>query len=204
MPSFTAPKIKEISMKICVYCASSKLIPQSYLDQAAILTRLMVDNGHEIVYGGGSRGLMGQVADTCLSLNGRITGIIPGFMKEVEWDHKEVEDMIIVKDMAERKRRFLEESDVLLTLPGGVGTLEELSEALSSKRLALIKHPIIIANFDGFYDEFLVYLNKMVDERFMGEQGRDLWTVIDKPEQIVDAISNAQPWPDNAPKTESF
>lgn len=191
-------------MKVCVYCASSKLIPQSYLDQTAILTRLMVENGHHIVYGGGSRGLMGQVADTCLSNSGKITGIIPGFMKEVEWDHKGVEDMIIVEDMAERKSLFLEHSDILLTLPGGVGTLEELSEALSSKRLSLIKHPIIIANFDGFYDEFLVYLNKMVDERFMGEQGRDLWIEIKKPEEIIDAINNAQPWPDNVPKTESF
>jgi len=159
------------------------------------MTRAIVEEGHHIIYGGGSRGLMGQVADTCLSLDGKITGIIPGFMKEVEWDHPDVKDMQIVADMAERKMKFLEQSDAIITLPGGVGTLEEIGEALSAKRLGLIQHPIIIANFNGFYDEFLTYLNKMVDQEFMGQQGRELWTVITKPEEIKLALAETKSWP---------
>jgi uncharacterized protein (TIGR00730 family) len=191
-------------MKICIYCASSKLIPSIYFEQTEVLTQNLVKANHHIVYGGGSQGLMGQVADTCLEMGGQITGVIPGFMKEVEWDHKEVNDMRIVKDMAERKQQFFDLSEVIIALPGGVGTLEELGEALSLKRLSIIRHPIIIANFGGYYDEFLVYLHKMVDEQFMGEQARKLWTEIKTPEKIIGVINNSEPWPDGMPKTESF
>ncbi len=191
-------------MKICIYCASSKAIPRIYFEKTGLLTKALVHEGHHIVYGGGSRGLMGHVADTCLSLEGKITGIIPGFMKEVEWDHPEVKDMQIVADMAERKQKFLEQSDAIITLPGGVGTLEEIGEALSAKRLGLIQHPIIIANFDGFYDEFLIYLNKMVDQEFMGPQGRELWTVITRPEEITLALAQTKPWPLGITKSEAF
>lgn len=190
-------------MKICIYCASSKSIPSSYFDQTTALTTALVDDGHHIVYGGGSQGLMGRVADTCLAMGGPITGVIPGFMKEVEWDHPEVKDMIVVKDMMERKQKFFDLSDQLIALPGGVGTLEELGEALSLKRLSLIRHPIIIANFDGYYDEFLLYLNKMLDQNFMGEEGRDLWVEIKRPEEIVEAVANARLWPEGRTKTES-
>jgi len=191
-------------MKICIYCASSKSIPDIYFELTEQLTKALVKESHHIVYGGGSRGLMGQVADTCLQEDGQITGIIPGFMKEVEWDHPEVKDMQIVKDMAERKQKFLEQSDAIITLPGGVGTMEEISEALSAKRLGLIQHPIIIANFNGFYDEFLVYLNKMVDEQFMGEKGRELWTVISRPEDIIKTLENTKPWPLGVKKSEAY
>ena len=191
-------------MKICIYCASSKAIPSVYFELTKLLTQELVKEGHHIIYGGGSRGLMGQVADTCLEQGGRITGIIPGFMKEVEWDHPEIKDMQVVEDMAERKRKFLEQSDSIITLPGGVGTMEELSEALSSKRLGLIQHPIIIANFNGFYDELLVYLNKMVDEEFMGEKGRELWTVITQPAEISDILANTKPWPKGVKKSEAY
>ena len=191
-------------MKVCIYCASSKAIPKTYFELTGQMTRAIVEEGHHIIYGGGSRGLMGQVADTCLSLDGKITGIIPGFMKEVEWDHPDVKDMQIVADMAERKMKFLEQSDAIITLPGGVGTLEEIGEALSAKRLGLIQHPIIIANFNGFYDEFLTYLNKMVDQEFMGQQGRELWTVITKPEEIKLALAETKSWPLGILKSEAF
>jgi len=191
-------------MKICIYCASSKAIPQEYFKLSEILAKELIKEGHHLVYGGGSRGLMGQIADTFLEGRGPITGVIPGFMKEVEWDHKEVEDMRIVEDMVERKQMFFDLSDVIIALPGGVGTLEELSEALSLKRLGLIQHPIIICNFNGFYDEFLVYLNKMVDQAFMGEKGRELWATIEDPLEILDAIKNTQPWPLGVPKSESL
>ncbi len=191
-------------MRVCIYCASSKNVPKIYFDQTEELTQCLINAGHQIVYGGGSRGLMGQVASTCLSLGGDIKGVIPGFMKEVEWDNKAVKDMEIVRDMNERKQRFFEASDALIALPGGVGTLEELSEALSLKRLGLLKHPIIIANFNGFYDEFIVYLNKLVDQQFMGETGRALWTVIRKPTEIKTALEQSKPWPEGLIKSESY
>lgn len=190
-------------MKICIYCASSKTIPTSYFEQTAVLTALLVENNHQLIYGGGSQGLMGQVAHTCLELEGKITGVIPEFMKKVEWDHKGVKDMIVVKDMMERKQVFFDSSDLLIALPGGVGTLEELGEALSLKRLSLIRHPIIIANFNGFYDEFITYLEKMLSQNFMGADGKDLWVEISEPEEIVSAVANAQPWPEGRTKTES-
>ncbi len=191
-------------MKICIYCASSKAIPSTYFELSKKTAELLAGEGHHLIYGGGARGLMGQIADTYLEKGGEVTGVIPGFMKEVEWDHPGVKNMHVVKDMIERKQMFFDLSDLLMALPGGVGTLEELSEALSLKRLGLIRHPIIIANFNGFYDEFLIYLNKMVDQDFMGEKGRDLWTEIQKPEEIIDAITNCEPWPLGISKSESF
>lgn len=191
-------------MKICIYCASSKAIPQEYFQLTKKLAELLVNENHHLIYGGGSRGLMGQIADTFLENNGNVTGVIPGFMKEVEWDHKGVQDMEVVEDMVERKQRFFDLSESIIALPGGVGTLEELSEALSLKRLGLIQHPIIIANFHGFYDEFLSYLNKMVDQSFMGEKGRELWVSIKDPEDIIKVLEQTKPWPLGVEKSESF
>ena len=144
---------------VCIYCASSNQIPQKYFEAAKQLAQTLAGAGIHIVYGGGGTGLMGQVATTALQHGGHVIGIIPAFMKAANWDHPEVQHMHVVADMHERKRKFIEQSDAIIALPGGCGTFEELFEAITLKQLGRHTHPIIIVNVDGFYDPILQMLN---------------------------------------------
>ena len=139
-------------MKICVYCASSAKIDKSYFEATEKLAKYFVENNIEIVYGGGAIGLMGKLADTILFHGGKIKGIMPKFMKELEWAHKEVTDFEFTETMHQRKAKFLEGIDGIVSLPGGCGTLEELLEAITLKRLGQFTKPIVILNTNGFYN----------------------------------------------------
>ena len=125
--------------KVCVYCASSDKINEEYFEATQSLARALVRNNTVVVYGGGARGLMGTLADTVLEEKGRIIGIMPHFMKEVEFHHKDVNEFIFTADMHERKKQFMVGVDALITLPGGCGTFEELMEAITLKRLGMMK-----------------------------------------------------------------
>ena len=109
-------------MQVCVYCASSGRIHSDYFEATSRLAHLLVEQNVNIVFGGGSSGLMGQLADSVLAAGGQIKGIMPEFMKEVEWGHKGVSDFVYTQSMHERKAKFLEGTDALITLPGGPGT----------------------------------------------------------------------------------
>ncbi|HPV57420.1 MAG TPA: TIGR00730 family Rossman fold protein, partial [Tenuifilaceae bacterium] len=138
-------------MKVCVYCASSNKVDEKYFKATEILAKNLAKNGITSVYGGGSNGLMGCLADTALHEGGKVIGILPHFMDKVEWGHKNLTELILVKDMHERKRLLIEGVDAVVALPGGCGTLEELMEVITLKRLGKFTKPIIILNTDGFY-----------------------------------------------------
>ena len=138
-------------MRICVYCASSEHCDRIYHDAARTLGRLLAEAGCTIVYGGGAVGLMGSLANGALAAGGEVIGIIPRFMTEVEWQHPGLASLEVVEDMRERKHRLLTGSDAVVALPGGCGTLEELFEALTLKRLGLYFNPIVLVNTNGFY-----------------------------------------------------
>ena len=180
--------------QVCIYCASSSKINQKYFEGTIDLTNLLVDHHIKIVYGGGSVGLMGIIADTVLSRNGEIKGIIPHFMKDVEWDHKGVKEMEVVSTMHERKNRFLIDTDALICLPGGSGTFEELLEAITLKKLGKLTIPIIIVNIDGYYDPLIQLFERAITEKFMGENHRNLWIVINDPKDIIKSLTNAEVW----------
>lgn len=176
----------------CIYCASSPIVDKKYFEAAEEITQILVEESYTIIYGGGSQGLMGAVADKALALNGKITGVIPGFMKEVEWDHPDVKPMIITQDMAERKKRFLVDTDVIITLPGGCGTLEELVEAVSLKKLSQITMPIIIFNQDGFYDHLINQFDAFIENKFMGDNHKDLFIVVNEVSEFRPTLLNAK------------
>ncbi len=181
-------------MKICVYCASSARIDQSYFDATEQLAKAFVEAGIEVVYGGGASGLMGKLADTVLAHGGKIKGIMPKFMNEVEWAHKRVTDFEFTDTMHERKAKFLEGIDGLVALPGGSGTLEELLEAITLKRLGQYTKPIVILNTGGYYEPLRLMLEKCVNEHFMHPKHLDMWTFVDVPEAVIPAIQNAPEW----------
>lgn len=180
--------------KATVYCASSPNVNKIYFDAARKLGEILAKNSIELVFGGGAKGLMGAIADSVLDNGGKATGIMPHFMKEVEWQHKRVNNFIFTDTMAERKAKLISESDALITLPGGCGTVEELFEAISLKRLNFYKNPIVIVNINGFYDPIEEYLNKAVDEKFMSEDHRKIWDFVESPDDVLDAIENTADW----------
>lgn len=180
--------------RVCVYCASSARIDTAYFDATKQLASLFVENRIEVVYGGGGIGLMGQLADTVIEKGGRITGIMPNFMRDVEWAHQRVTDFVFTETMHERKQKFLENIDGLVTLAGGSGTLEELFEAITLKRLGLFTKPIVILNTRNYYSPLQEMLERCVTENFMAPEHRAMWTFVDEPEQVIDALKNAPVW----------
>lgn len=183
-----------MAMKICVYCASSAQVDAVYFEATERLAKAFVAAGVSVVYGGGGIGLMGKLADTVLTCGGQIKGIMPKFMNEVEWAHKQVADFEFTDTMHERKARFLANIDGLVTLPGGSGTLEELLEAITLKRLGQFTKPIIILNTNGFYDPLKQMLDRCITEKFMHEKHRQMWTFVDEPEDVLTSIQNAEDW----------
>ncbi|MEO5583710.1 MAG: TIGR00730 family Rossman fold protein [Saprospiraceae bacterium] len=184
--------------QICVYCASSNQIDSKYFDAARALGNEFVAHHITLMYGGGAAGLMGCIADQILSGGGKVIGIIPDFMKQVEWAHKSITELHIVGDMAERKKRFLDGTDALVALPGGCGTLEELLEAITLKRLGLFNKPIILLNTSGFYNDLLAMLQKCIDQKFMNSDSALMWKAVDHPNEVIPAILSAPMWHEDA------
>jgi uncharacterized protein (TIGR00730 family) len=179
---------------VCIYCASSRDIHPDYFKAAERLAEILVAHDIQVIFGGGAVGLMGQIADTVLKLGGKITGIMPDFMKQVELEHKGVQSYLFVPGMHARKKKFLELSEALITLPGGCGTFEELMEAITLKRLGIIDKPIIIVNVNNYYDPLIEMLNRSISEGFLKDEHHAMWTVVQSPEEVLDAIKNAPPW----------
>jgi uncharacterized protein (TIGR00730 family) len=180
--------------RICIYCASSNQVAAKYFEAAKQFATVLASENIAIVYGGGATGLMGAVATSALRAGGHVIGVMPDFMREVEWAHREVKEFLFVGDMHERKKKFLEYSDALVALPGGCGTFEELLEAITLKRLGLFLKPIVIFNQDGYYDPLLAMLDRAVQEKFMGENHKDIWTSVNRVEDILPAIRQTPDW----------
>lgn len=184
--------------RILVFCASSTACEPHFHEAAADLGRAIARSGHTLVYGGGAVGSMGAMADAALDEGGRVVGIIPRFMRELEWAHHGIHELELVEDMQTRKRLMLETADAIVTLPGGSGTFEELFDAITSKRLGLFAHPLVILNQNGFYDPLFRLLESSVAERFMHEQHLEIWRSVERVDQILPAIEAVEPWPENA------
>jgi len=174
------------------------MVDRKYFEATETLAKSFVREKIEVVYGGGAKGLMGQLADTILENGGKIKGVIPRFMDEIEWGHKRVKDFEYTETMHERKAKLLEGVDAVVALPGGSGTLEELLEVITLKRLGLFTRPIIILNTDGYYDPLEQMLDRCIEENFMHPRHRDIWNFVREPEEILQTIQSAIEWAENA------
>ena len=141
---------------------------------------------------------MGVVADAALAAGGEVIGIIPKFMVDLEWGHTGVTTLELVEDMRERKHRLLTGSDAVVALPGGCGTLEELFEAMTLKRLALYAKPIVLLDVGGFYAPLERFLEQTIEQRFMNPQHRALWTSVARVEDVLPTIRATPDWDANA------
>lgn len=179
-------------MKVCVFASSSSRINNEYNNAASELGEILAQSKIEVVYGGGGIGLMGILADAVIKSGGKVTGVIPSFMQDEGWGHQGIEDMIVTHDMGERKKRMFDLSDGVIALPGGVGTLEELTEAITLKQLSLFDGPIIILNTLGFYDHLINFLDNMVENHFLRSEHKGIWQVVNTPEEAVIALKNRE------------
>jgi uncharacterized protein (TIGR00730 family) len=183
---------------VTIFCASSKKTHKKFVQTAIDLADILIDNNIGISYGGGAVGLMGCIADRYLERGGRIRGVIPDFMVKIEWAHPGVEDLLIVKDMHERKKMLIENTDAVIALPGGTGTLEELMEVLALKRLGKFLKPVILLNTDGFYNELEAFFQTMVHEHFLRRQHLDAFRIVKQPQEVLPAILNSPKWDEDA------
>jgi uncharacterized protein (TIGR00730 family) len=181
--------------RVCVYCASSRQCDAEYHDAAARLGGELARNGITLVYGGGAVGSMGHLADAALAEGGRVIGVLPRFMYDLEWGHRGLSELLIVNDLHERKRMMIQEVDAVVALPGGCGTLEELFEAITWKRLGLYGGAIVMVNTLGFYTKCVEFLESCIERRFMREQHRAMWSLVERPEDVLSAIAETPPWP---------
>lgn len=183
---------------ICVYCASSQACDSSYHDDARRLGVILSESGYSIIYGGGAVGSMGALAEGALAVGGEVVGVMPEFMQELEWAHTQLTELRIVEDMRARKHMMLSESQGLVALPGGSGTLEELFEAITLKRLGIYRHAIVLVNTNGFFDPLMRFMKHSVAERFMDDRHLQMWGIASTPEDVPRALDEAVAWPDDA------
>jgi len=152
---------------ICVYCGSSPGTEPAFLEAAQTFGTILAENGVRLVYGGGSVGLMGALAASVLEHGGEVTGVIPEFLTKRERPRHLPQELIVTRDMHERKRIMFERADAFVALPGGIGTLEELVEQLTWVQLGRHKKPILIANIQGYWGPLLALIDHMREIKFI-------------------------------------
>ena len=187
--------IKSNSIRsICVYCGSQPGQNPAYRAAAETLGRAMADNGIDLVYGGGTKGIMGAVAEAVMAGGGKAIGIIPEFLMDKEASRRELgrlSEFHVTRDMHERKHMMFERSDAFVTLPGGIGTLEEIIEIMTWAQLGRHAKPMVFANVSGFWDPLNALLEHMSGEGFIHTAHLVRPMVIDRAEDIVPAIMAA-------------
>jgi uncharacterized protein (TIGR00730 family) len=174
--------------KILIFCGSSEGTDDIYMIQARMLGQKLAEQNIELIYGGANVGLMGAVADGALSKGGRVTGVLPGFLKAKEIAHKNLTRLITVETMHERKARMNGLCDGAIALPGGFGTLDELFEMLTWGQLGLHKKPIALLNINGFYDLLIEYIQSMVEKGFLKAENRQMILVSDNIDDLLDKM----------------
>jgi len=176
---------------VCVYCGSSPGRDEAYLEAGRLLGRSIARSGLRLVYGGGTKGIMGAVAEGTLRAGGSVMGIIPRFLLTKEATEKALErlnELVITDNMHERKHRMFEESDAFVALPGGIGTVEEIIEIMTWAQLGHHRKPTVFVNVNGFWDPMLALLDHMASEGFIHTAHRVRPLVVADPEAVVAAI----------------
>jgi uncharacterized protein (TIGR00730 family) len=179
--------------RLCVFCSSSNHLPESYRWEARALGARMAGEGIELVYGGGSVGLMGVLADAVLAGGGKVTGVIPDFLSTKELAHDGITRMVVTRSMHERKQEMSRMADAFAVLPGGFGTLDEFFEILTWKQLGLHSRPIVVANSGGWFDPLMAYCRHAVATGAVTRGNLELFTVVDRAQEVLDAVGRRRP-----------
>jgi uncharacterized protein (TIGR00730 family) len=177
-------------MNVCVFCGSSTGASPLYAEAARNLGSLLARQKMRLIYGGGNVGLMGIVADAVMAEEGEVIGVIPDFLLKREVGHRGITRLEVVESMHQRKKRMADLADAFVALPGGLGTLEELSEVLTWRQLGLVSQPIAILNVNNFFNPLLDQLRKMVQEGFVKPEYLDVLQIETSPEKLVTTFAS--------------
>jgi uncharacterized protein (TIGR00730 family) len=175
---------------LCVYCGSKSGNDPGFMASAVSLGRTMAKRNIDLVYGGASIGLMGQIADSVLAGGGSVTGVIPEALFKQEVVHTGLSELISVGSMHQRKQKMAELSDGFIALPGGFGTLEELFEAITWSQLRIHTKPIGLLNVDGYYDQLDRFIEHCVSSGFIKPEHKALYAIHSDPDTLIDLMDN--------------
>jgi len=178
--------------RICVFCGSSLGSNPTYVTAAEALGDAIAHNGYNLVYGGGNIGLMGVIADKVLEEGGHVSGIMPEHLAAHEIAHRNIQDLQLVEDMMERKKALIAQSDMFIAMPGGFGTLDELSEVITWNQLRLIEKPVGLLNVNGFFDHLLAFINRAVEDNLIRQEHQDSIVIEQDPNQLLSGLKNTQ------------
>lgn len=179
--------------RLAVYCGSATPADLTYIDAARHVGRTLAERGIGVVYGGGRLGLMGAVADAALEAGGEVIGVIPQALVGAEVAHKGCSQLHVVETMHQRKQMFTDLSDGFVTIPGGVGTMDELWEAISWAQLGYHKKPVGLLNVAGFYDQLIGFNRHMTQVGFIRPQHAGIMLHADSIEDLLEAMATYQP-----------
>jgi uncharacterized protein (TIGR00730 family) len=173
---------------VCVYCGSGAGTNPAFAAAAKQFGSILADSGIGLVYGGGSIGLMGDLAEAVMDRGGRVTGIIPEFLLAQERVFRDLQEIIVTRDMHERKQTMFERADAFVALPGGIGTLEELVEQLTWAQLGRHSKPIVLFSVEGFWSPLVALLAHLRREGFIRDSMDVRFTTVDRPEDVLEAV----------------
>jgi uncharacterized protein (TIGR00730 family) len=171
---------------LAVFCGSKNGNNKIYIEHAISLGKIFAAHGIKLIYGGGSVGIMGAIADEVMSNGGKVTGVIPQVLVDWERQHNSLSELLVVDNMHTRKKKMYELADAAVILPGGFGTLDELFEMVTWNQLSIHDKFIFIINSAGFYDHLLAHIDKMKEENFLYEEARKRIVVLSKPGEIIE------------------
>lgn len=180
-------------MRVCVYCSSSTAVAPVYSDAAAELGRLLGEHGHSLVFGGSKTGLMGVLAQAAQAAGAPVHGIIPRLLVTYGVAYEQADELTITETMAERKEIMEREAEAFVALPGGFGTLEEITQAITQKQLRYLSAPVALVNICGFYDGLVAFFEQLYREHFAHEVYRETYYLGETPAAVLEYIEHYRP-----------
>ena len=179
--------------KICIFCGSSMGFDQNYKKKAAELGHVLADHGCELLFGGGSVGLMKVIADVMMERGCKVTGTITKHLLDMHVGHDGIDELIVVESMAERKKILEDMADGFIALPGGIGTMDEFFEAYVLSQLRVFDKPVALYNVNGYYDGIVEFIKHIADEGFMRREHAENLIVSDDAKDLLEKMEQFQP-----------
>ena len=181
---------------ICVFCGSSSAVAEIHKDAARRFGAILAENGVRLIYGGGRVGLMGLVADGAAQAGGEVIGVIPDFLERIEVGNREISELVVTDSMHARKAKMYELADAFVTLPGGLGSLDETFEVITWTQLKLSAKPFVVVDIDGYWQPLLALIDHVIAAGFARPANRDILQVVDDVEAVLPALRAIERAPD--------
>ncbi len=174
---------------VCVFCGASNSVDKRFLEIGKVFGEILAKKGITLVYGGGDCGIMGAIANSTMKSGGHVTGVFPVSLRNIENEHQNLSEIIIVNTMHERKQLMFERSDAFIVFPGGFGTMDEMFEILTWKQLELHHKPIVIFNYEKYWDPLIALMKSIVDNKFARPETAGYYVIEEKVEAILEVLN---------------